>query len=122
MTARTETEEPQAPDTETPEADEESSRIVSLDALHAKIDDLAAKITGLGKAKAPAGRPSKADDAEDVRQQVRDEVGKLKAADDADRKRRGEIDSLRDQVKKLAEKAPVEYRKITRWMWGDDEK
>jgi hypothetical protein len=117
--AEEEAAEAEAPESEAPEGDGQAP---TLSALSDKVDSLAEAVGKLlrGGTKAPA-RGTKADEAEDVRAQVRDEVGKLKAAEDAESKRRGEIESLRDQVKKLAERAPVEYRKITRWMWGDSD-
>jgi hypothetical protein len=113
--SKTET-EPEVTETETT-ATETGDGDLSLAALNDKVDRLADLI---GNRPARSGRATKADDADDVARQVKDEVGKLKAHEDAQRQR-GELENLKAQVKKIAEKAPVEYRKVTRWMWGSDE-
>lgn len=98
----------------------EASRIRSLDELFAKIGALEKRLTGQGST---PRRASKADEAADVGAQVKAEVAKLKQADDAEQRRRGNAGRLADleaQVKKLQEKAPVEYRKITKFLWGDE--
>jgi hypothetical protein len=106
--------EPEVPETDAPETEGDSG--LTLEHLNDKIDRLADLI----KRRTPSARASKADDADDVARQVKDEVGKLKAHEDAQRQR-GELENLKAQVKKIAEKAPQEYRRVTRWMWGSDE-
>lgn len=115
------TEEPEVTEEETTETgeDTETGRIHSIADLNEKVNEILSKIGSLGR----GPRQTQADQSADVAQQVKSEVGKLKAAEDAERRRqglRGEIDALKEQVKTLSERAPVEYRRITKWMWGDE--
>lgn len=104
---------------ETEETGEDTGSGISLDGLNSKVDNLIGKVEALLKGGPKASRSSKADEAADVASQVRAEVGKLKTAEDKEKAHKGEIESLKATVKKLAEKAPVEYRRITSILWGD---
>lgn len=105
----------------TSESSAEESRILSIEAINAKLDEVMRKLSG--GARSPA-RGSARDDAADVGEQVKSEVRKLRAAEDARKRsdaRDGRLADLEDKVKKLTEKAPAEYRKITQRLWGDPE-
>jgi hypothetical protein len=115
--ADTETTEPEVDETE--ETEEDSGSGISLDGLNSKVDNLIGKVEALLKGGPARSRASKADDAADVAAQVRSEVSKLNAAEKKEAARRGELESLKQTVQKLAEKAPVEYRRITTMLWGD---
>lgn len=61
-----------------------------------------------------------------VASEVKRELEKLRAAEDRKRERdaeKGKLAELEDKVRKVTEKPPREYRKVTRFMgWaGDDE-
>lgn len=115
--ARTEPDlEPEDLDNDEPgEADAEASRIVSIEQLNQQVRQLIAKVSSItagsktGAAAAPAA---------DVGAQVRDEVRKLQAADRS-RQRTDRLAELENKVKAIVEKPPVEYRRITRALWGD---
>jgi gas vesicle protein len=96
----------------------EETRIHSLDSLNEKIEQLFEMIKGKSGG---ASRTSRAEQSEDVASRVRDEVSKLKEADDKEAAHRDEIDGLKQQIAKLTEKAPVEYRPVTKFLWGSDE-
>lgn len=58
----------------------------------------------------------------DISSQVRTEVEKIRAADVADAKagdRIASIEAALAELKGRAEKAPTEFRKITKFLWGD---
>lgn len=92
--------------------DAEASRITSITELNAKVERLFEMIrSGTRPAAEGAAAP-------DVASQVRAEVGKLRQAERA-KGRNDRLTALEQSIKKLTEKAPVEYRKVTRFMWGD---
>lgn len=97
--------------------DDEGEGAPSNAELAAKVDALADKLDRMFHVEHPA----KGDEATDVAAQVRDEVAKLQAAEKKDRAARSKITQLENQVKKLGERAPVEYRKITTAIWGPPE-
>jgi multidrug resistance efflux pump len=114
--ADTETAEPEVDEaTEAGETEDSGSSGLTLEGLNDKLD----RVMELLKNGASPRRGTKADDAADVAAQVRSEVGKLRAAEKKDAAKQGELDSLRETVAKLAERAPVEYRRITTILWGD---
>jgi hypothetical protein len=116
-----ETEEPEG--TEAPEAAGETGRIHSLADINAKIDTLMDRLKG-GRAAAPSARATRTGDPEGVADQVRTEVGKLRAADEAKKRsadRDGRLAALEEKVHKIVEQAPVEYRRVTSYLWGDSE-
>lgn len=115
--ADTETTEPEVE--ETGETGEDTGSGISLDGLNSKVDNLIGKVEALLKGGPARSRASKADDAADVAEQVRSEVGKLRQAEKKEAARTGKIAELEETVKKLAERAPVEYRRITTVLWGD---
>lgn len=100
--------------------DTETTRIISLDNLATKVDQLFDMLKG-------GGRPrtgTRADAAEDVSSAVRAELGKLK--DEEGRRQRGtqlagRIDLIEQTLKTFTEKRPKEHRWITRKMWGSDD-
>lgn len=102
---------------ETDASDEESERIVSITALNDKVDKLADAVAGL--AKGGTKTATKTDDAEAVRTQVRDEVARMRTAEKQERADKGLAAKVSALEKKITEKAPVEYRKITKMIWGD---
>ncbi len=113
----------------TEEETTEETRIATLESIVEKLDRLSEAVFGGGKKDDPAPAPAaKAEDGdgEGVGAEVRKELARLKAAED--RKKRadeqaGEVAALKEQVKKITERPPREYRKVTRMMgWaGDDE-
>lgn len=106
-------------------AEGEESRIVSLDALSAKVDKLAeavSKILPGSHAEAERRTESRLDRASSVEEQVRAELARRdrEAAEkqDAEAKAR-EHEDLKATVAKLAERAPQPAeRRSTRMMWG----
>lgn len=112
-------EEPEVTEDETPEpeAHEEShDGGVTLSGLADKVDSLAQSVARLARG---GSRASKQDESEQVAEQVRTEVGKIKAAEDRQRGREDRLGRLESQVKDIVERAPREYRRITKVMWGD---
>ena len=96
----------------------------TLAEVSAKVDKLADAVAGLlASDHTPGGGPSPEDRS--VAAEVQAELKKLQAAED--RKKRAEAQSgkvaeLEAKVKKMAERKPREYRKITRLMgWVTDE-
>ena len=90
---------------------------LTLDGLADKVDALADRVSA-----ALTGRPrtgTRADESEEVASQVREEVKKIKADDDRQAKANDRIGKVEAAVKKIVERAPVEYRAITKMMWGD---
>jgi hypothetical protein len=110
--------EPDADETE--ETEETGSGGISLDGLNSKVDNLIGKVEALLKGgTGTRSRATRADEAADVASQVRSEVGKLKTEEKREAARTGRLADLEATVKKLTEKAPVEYRRITTILWGD---
>lgn len=95
----------------------------TLAEVSAKVDRLADAVSGLLASDHTTGGPSPEDRS--VAAEVQAELKKLQAAED--RKKRAEAQSgkvaeLEAKVKKMAERKPREYRKITRMMgWVTDE-
>jgi hypothetical protein len=99
---------------------EDNGSGVTLEGVNDKVDSLIAKVEAFLKGGTTSkARTTKADEAAGVAEQVRTEVGKLKAEEKREAARTGRLDQLEAAVKKLAEKAPVEYRRITTMLWGD---
>lgn len=119
--AETETAEPAAEDAPAEELPDESHGSgVTLDGLNAKVDALIDKVGDLLKGGAsPKARASKADEAAGVAEQVRTEVRKLSAEEKKEAAKTGRLEQLEETIKKLTERAPVEYRRITTILWGD---
>jgi hypothetical protein len=108
----------QSPEAELPE--ESHGGGVTLEGLNAKVDDLIGRLGDLLRGgQNPRARATKADDAAEVAEQVRTEVRKLGAEEKKEAARTGRLDQLEEAVKKLTERAPVEYRRITTILWGD---
>jgi hypothetical protein len=111
------------PAEETPDAglpEESHGGGVTLEGLNTKVDDLIGKLADLLRGgQNPRARATKADDAAEVAEQVRTEVRKLGAEEKKEAARTGRLDQLEEAVKKLTERAPVEYRRITTILWGD---
>jgi hypothetical protein len=103
---------------ETPPAGEDpgTAHPLSMEGLNSRIDQLFDLLRGRGRgAGDKPGEP-------DVAATVREEVAKLRAADDEHRRRTGlgaRIDELETALKAFTEKKPVEHRPITKLMWGD---
>ena len=116
------TTEPAAPAAPAPPAEGETT----LAEVSAKVDKLAEAVAGLlASDHTTGGGPSPEDRS--VAAEVQAELKKLQAAED--RKKRAEAQSgkvaeLEAKVKKMAERKPREYRKITRlmgWVTDDDD-
>lgn len=95
--------------------------------LDEKVDKLAdavrALLDGGGKG---SSEPELSDQDRDTASLVREELAKLKQAEDRKARKDAEAGKLADlegKVKAITEKAPREYKRVTRWMgWtGDDE-
>lgn len=121
--SKTDTDEPEvAEDDQAPvheESQDDGHEGVTLGGLADKVDSLASAVARL--ARGGGGRSSKADESEQVAEQVRTEVGKIKAAEDRQRGRDDRLGRLESQIKDIVEKPPREYRRITKIMWGEDE-
>jgi hypothetical protein len=104
------------PETDGDGTGDQDGHHLSLEAVNDRLDELMEKVSQLGRR-----RPSSAAErGTDVAEQVRGEVAKIKAAES----RQGQGDrlgALETAVKAITEKAPKEYRRITRVLWGDDE-
>ena len=101
------------------ETDHETERIHTLDSIAETLAELKAAVFGGGSKKADA-EPEPASVGEEVKR----ELARLKAAEDRKKsqaEKDAEIAGLKETVKKLAEKPPKEYRKITHRIWGSDE-
>jgi hypothetical protein len=101
---------------------EEQEEPHSLSAINDKIDALAEKVERLvsrGTSRGSTG--TKASEAADVAEQVRAEVSKLKTQEDASAATNDRFDKIEKGLKKLAERPPIEFRKITQMLWGDPE-
>jgi hypothetical protein len=110
--------EQEAPETETGEQEEPHS----LGAINDKIDALAEKVERLVSRGTSRGSTStKASEAAGVAEQVRAEVGKLKSQEDASAVTSDRFDKIEKGLKKLAERPPIEFRKVTQFLWGDPE-
>jgi hypothetical protein len=94
---------------------------LTLDGLADKVDALADKVTAALTGRPRAAGSTTAAEADEVAGQVRSELTKIKADDDRRQKTSDRIGQIEAKVKEITEKQPVEYRPITRWMWGDPE-
>ena len=97
----------------------------SVSELNQKVDSI---IETLKKIVAPGGDAPHEAEAEaegpSVAAEVRAELAKLRQAEDrkaAREKRDSDIDELKETVKKIKERPPKEYRKVTQAVWGRDE-
>lgn len=90
------------------------------DALAAKVDSLADAVRAFVTGTPSGGQPGQAEQGEDVAAQVRAEVGKIKEADERRRGRESRLDQIEQAVRKIAEKPPREYRRVTKFWWGED--
>lgn len=111
--------EPEATPAAEPDHDAEPDRIRTLDSIAEKVDKLWDMLKG-GDGAAKAGpEPEPASIGDEVKR----ELARLKAAEDrkkaADAKD-GRIAELEEKVKRIAEKPPKEYRKVTQRMWGEE--
>jgi hypothetical protein len=124
-------EEKETPDTEpeddkqdAPESeDHEGSTDARLTGLENAVNHIRKLVEGKGGVtlRKPAGRSG---DPEAVAAQVKDEVEKLRQADEAKRRSAStsaRLKEMEDKIKRLTEKAPVELRAVTRYLWGDPE-
>jgi hypothetical protein len=115
----------EAQDTAAPETAEDESEGggghggLTLDGLANKVDHLAEVVSNFAKGRPRAG--SQADQSEAVASQVREEVGKIAADDKKKQAEADRIGTLERQVKAVVERAPREYRPITKLLWGDDD-
>ena len=110
-----ETETEQETSTPEPQGEDRVSR------LEDKVDHLIEQVKGLftggGKTEAEA-------EPQSVGEEIKRELARLKQAEDRKKttaEKDAELARLKEQVKKLAEKPPKEYRKITQRIWGPDE-
>ena len=95
----------------------------TLDGVNAKLDKLADLVEGLLSKEDSAGHPGVSNEDRTVAEEVKEQLAQLKKAED--RKARAENQSakvaeLEAKVKKVTERAPKEYRRITTFMWGGD--
>lgn len=91
----------------------EETRIVSLSELNDKVDNLIKSLSSKQETPGPAVNAGSVD--EQVTKAV--EAAKARDAEDAEKK------ALHDRVAKLeglSEKPPVEYKKLTKMMWGNE--
>jgi len=107
--------------------DGESSRILSLESINDALAALTEKVEralsgggrGGGRRPQPGGsgssRPTYADTAEERRREIRDELGALRAQEQAD-KERGEISTRLGKVEKALERPPRQLRRVEEWM------
>lgn len=112
------TTEPAAP--AEPETPPEGDKV---DRLEAKVDKLAEMIAGLFKGGSKPDSDAEGE-AASVAAEVKRELARLKAAEERKAKADGEsakVAELEEKVKKIAEKPPREYRRITSILWGSDE-
>jgi hypothetical protein len=105
-------------ETEGDETTDETGGHLTLAGLEAKIDSLAGMVADLVRGRAGG---SHGGESEDVAAQVRGEIEKIRTAEGHDRATDGKLGQLTAAVKKLAEKPPKEYRRVTKIMWGEDE-
>lgn len=111
---------------ETPAAVAEPGGEGTNDERIGRLESAVNEILTLIKGKPAADRTDVDDEDERMALVMRKELAKLKASEDRKAERdaeRGKIAQLEDTVKKITEKPPREYRKVTRFMgWaGDDE-
>ena len=95
----------------------------TLDGVNAKLDKLADLVEGLLSRQDSAGHPGVSNEDRSVAEEVKEQLAQLKKAEDRKARSEGQsarVAELEGQVKKLAEKPPKEYRKITTFMWGGD--
>lgn len=111
----------------TDEPEHEGTQEDRIDALEGKVDVIGQKIDqilGLGhKPEQPTEATPEAE-APGVAAEVRAELAKLKQAEDRKKARESQakdIDELKETVKKIRERPPKEYRKVTNMVWGRDE-
>lgn len=93
----------------------------TLESLEEKVDRLAESVRAFLSGKKPTGTASKADDSAAVGQQVKEEVAKLQASEKAQGRETAltrRLDALEAKLA-AAEKEPVEYRKVTQFLWGE---
>lgn len=104
--------------------DPEVTRIVSLNALADRVEELAAQLTG-----GAGGGRRRPDDSRETSgsgsldEQVERAVQAAKereAAKTAEEQRQKEIDDRIKGLEERTEKRPTERSALTRWMWGDD--
>ena len=120
--SETDTTTPAAP-AETPPAVVPEGHPDTLDGVNAKLDKLADLVEGLLSRQDSAGHPAVSNEDRSVAEEVKEQLAQLKKAED--RKARADSQSakvaeLEAKVKKVAEKPPKEYRRITTFMWGGD--
>ena len=114
------------PQTEEHAPEHEGTQGDRLEAVESKLDgviETLKKILHPGDGEAPAAAEPAAEEP-DVASQVKAELAKLKAAEDRKAKaeaRDKEVDELKETVKKIKEKPPKEYRRVTNLIWGRDE-
>lgn len=111
-------EEPEVVHDETPEPEDEGHDGITLTGLADKVDNLASTVARLARG---GSRSRQQDGGEEVAEQVRTEVGKIKAAEDRQRGREDRLGRLESQIREIVEKPPREYRWITKKMWGDED-
>lgn len=117
--------ETDSPGTET--TDGEGTQEDRIDALEGKVDVIGQKIDqilGLGKKPEQPTEATAEDETPGVAAEVRAELAKLKQAEDRKKARESQakdIDELKETVKKIRERPPKEYRKVTNLVWGRDE-
>ena len=95
----------------------ESGRIHSIQDLSDRIDEVFNLLRGRA-----GRRGGQADDDAAVSERVKSEVARLREADAAEARRKGDDDrigKIEEGLKAITERPPVEYRKVTRFMWGD---
>ena len=95
----------------------------TLDGVNAKLDKLADLVEGLLSKEDSAGHPAVSNEDRPVAEEVKEQLAQLKRAEDRKARADGQsakVSELEGQVKKLTEKAPKEYRRITTFMWGGD--
>jgi len=117
------TEQPQTEETASEHDGTQGDRLESLESKVDGIVETLKRITGGGHEEAPATVEAEAEEP-DVAAQVKAELAKLKAAEDRKAKaeaRDKDVDELKETVKKIKEKPPKEYRKVTNLIWGRDE-
>ena len=100
--------------------DGEAGRITTLEKIEEKLDKLWEMVTGGGK-NAPAAPDPPVD--EGVAGEIRRELARLKADEDAQRQRDSDADARMDAkiAEKVPERPPREYRRATRLMRWDTE-
>lgn len=124
MASKTNTEEVEEVEGEEVEGEEgednEGTEGSTLEKLEAKVDSLAEAVQKFLSGNS-GKRPSK-DEAAQVGEQVKQEVAKLSAAEKKNDRDSALLTKVEALEAKLAgmEKTPVEYRKITRMIWGDE--